>query len=492
MKKTALSFVILLIIVNLTASPLINNLRFSAINQDNQIVTRGELVSFYDLSFYYQDSGQWQYVDFSHIDNTLASYQAILPAPDQTPRHIGIRAYNDVVSELDAGVAIQPIPWTGQEQPSSTDLNWLLNDASEDASVDESFLDIISTHFTYDEEKLYFAIENNGGGFPVSEAIWGPFYSYISLIIPNDIALTPFGLLYTVNQAGIIQPGLYKITGMEMTDIQLIGDIETVIDQDNNLLILSCDWSDLYADEDFNSWFDPDQAMFSTVSGTGMITLAGGMQETDYTYPAVVFLDELTLEENENILPEISSISPDPITGLLSFSYFDSNGNFPLTSQAVIDGTDSLSFYPQSHDFSQEVVFISEQASQLIMGEWEEILVRVSDNDIDFVTSTIEQVSNESNQAVSPNFSVRNYPNPFNPQTTISFNINERTYLTSEIFNLKGQKITNLESGYYARGKHNLVWNGKDDNKKDMPSGVYYLRLKTDKEEAIHKMLLMK
>jgi hypothetical protein len=223
-----------------------------------------------------------------------------------------------------------------------------------------------------------------------------------------------------------------------------------------------------------------------------MITLAGGMQETDYTYPAVVFLDELTLEENENILPEISSISPDPITGLLSFSYFDSNGNFPLTSQAVIDGTDSLSFYPQSHDFSQEVVFISEQASQLIMGEWEEILVRVSDNDIDFVTSTIEQVSNENNQVVSPNFSVRNYPNPFNPQTTISFNINERTYLTSEIFNLKGQKITNLESGYYARGKHNLVWNGKDDNKKDMPSGVYYLRLKTDKEEAIHKMLLMK
>ncbi len=492
MKKIILIVAVFTFSLAILASPLIDNIRFSAPTIDDHIIVRGELSFFYDLSFYYADNGIWQYENFEFIEDSINSYQTELPAPNDSPLKVGLRAYNDVVSELDAGVAIQPIPLAAEEEVQINNLNWLVNDTSEDASVEESFLDIISTHFTYNDEKLFFAIENNGGGFPVSEAIWGPFYSYISLIIPNDINLTPFGLLYTVNQAGIIQPGLYKITGTDMTDIELIGEIETNIDSDNNLLTLSCDWSDLYADDDFNSWFDPEQAMFSTVAGTGMITLAGGMQETDYTYPAVVFLDQLVLENTENILPQISSIQENELTGLLSFSYLDENHNFPLTCYAVINGIDTLTFHPLSHDFTDQVNFESDQVSDLIINGWEEITVTVSDNNLDFVTSTIEQVENYDTQIITPTTQITNFPNPFNPETTISFNIVNPARVKLDIFNIKGQKVTSLGEDFYSKGNHQVLWNAKDDSGKSLPSGIYYLKIISNQEDLIHKMVLLK
>lgn len=491
MKKMLLSFLVLIISISIFSSPLINNLRFSAVTDNNLIGIRGELDFFYDISFYYESNGLWQYETFDYHDD-INTYQAFIPAPDDNPVHVGIRAYNDVISELDAGVAIQPVPWTNQGQPQANNLNWLVNDTEEDASVDETFLDILSTHFTYNDEKLFFAIRNNGGGFPVSEAIWGPFYSYISLIIPNDISFMPFGLLYTVNQAGIVQPGLYKITGTEMTDIELVGNIESFIDQDNNLLILSCNWSDLYADADFNSWFDPDNPTFSTVSGTGMITLTGGMQETDYTYPAVIFLEDLTLEEEENILPVISQIQVDHLEGNLSFTYYDANANYPLTAQAIIDNSITLYFQPTSYDYSQEVIFERNGISELLLGNWEEITFTVSDNNIEYITENIHQTPNHDSYELSSLTNLSNYPNPFNPETTISFELRNASQVKIDVFNIKGQKITSLEDDHFSKGKHQTIWQGKDINNKTLPSGVYYLRLQTDKQKIIHKMILMK
>ncbi|MCF7793989.1 MAG: right-handed parallel beta-helix repeat-containing protein [Candidatus Cloacimonetes bacterium] len=91
-----------------------------------------------------------------------------------------------------------------------------------------------------------------------------------------------------------------------------------------------------------------------------------------------------------------------------------------------------------------------------------------------------------------------NYPNPFNPSTTISFNITQTSsFATIEIYNLKGQKIktfshAELVEAYGKPASYSVVWNGTDQNNKPVSSGIYYAKLKSGNVEANCKMLLLK
>ena len=85
-----------------------------------------------------------------------------------------------------------------------------------------------------------------------------------------------------------------------------------------------------------------------------------------------------------------------------------------------------------------------------------------------------------------------NYPNPFNPSTTLSFSLPDTRLIRLEIFNLKGQRVKTLASGELASGKHSYVWNGMDDNGRPVSSGVYLYRLQAGDFSASRKMMLMK
>jgi len=85
-----------------------------------------------------------------------------------------------------------------------------------------------------------------------------------------------------------------------------------------------------------------------------------------------------------------------------------------------------------------------------------------------------------------------NYPNPFNPSTTIRFDIPVKGNVELSVYNLKGQKVKVLQKGELNAGQHNIVWNGADETGKTVPSGVYLYRLKTAHGEINHKMLLLK
>ncbi len=88
------------------------------------------------------------------------------------------------------------------------------------------------------------------------------------------------------------------------------------------------------------------------------------------------------------------------------------------------------------------------------------------------------------------------YPNPFNPKTNISFMItgNEGTIKTSvTIYNLKGEKVKEIFSGYTLPNKnYALVWNGKDKNSKTVSSGSYIVLLKSGKKIASKSVILLK
>lgn len=85
-----------------------------------------------------------------------------------------------------------------------------------------------------------------------------------------------------------------------------------------------------------------------------------------------------------------------------------------------------------------------------------------------------------------------NYPNPFNPQTTIAFNLLHRANVKVEIYNLTGQKVTTLVNGERPAGENKVVWNGTDDLGKPVSSGIYLYKIKNGKYTSTKKMILMK
>lgn len=89
---------------------------------------------------------------------------------------------------------------------------------------------------------------------------------------------------------------------------------------------------------------------------------------------------------------------------------------------------------------------------------------------------------------------IGNYPNPFNPSTTISFSLAEQTPVTIEVFNVLGQKMQTLVSGEtYSRGTHSVYWDGKDMYGRDAASGIYLYKMETETDERmIKRMLLLK
>lgn len=85
-----------------------------------------------------------------------------------------------------------------------------------------------------------------------------------------------------------------------------------------------------------------------------------------------------------------------------------------------------------------------------------------------------------------------NYPNPFNPSTSIQFAIPADSEVELSIFNVKGQKIQTLCNDELEKGEHNFIWNGKDKSQNPVSSGVYLYKLKTNSKSITKRMVLLK
>ncbi|MCD4651364.1 MAG: T9SS type A sorting domain-containing protein [Candidatus Cloacimonetes bacterium] len=86
----------------------------------------------------------------------------------------------------------------------------------------------------------------------------------------------------------------------------------------------------------------------------------------------------------------------------------------------------------------------------------------------------------------------QNFPNPFNPETTIGFSIKSSGNIAITIYNTKGQVVKNLIDSYLQEGTHQVVWNGKDSNGKAVASGVYFYGLNYGSYTNLKKMIMLK
>ncbi len=86
----------------------------------------------------------------------------------------------------------------------------------------------------------------------------------------------------------------------------------------------------------------------------------------------------------------------------------------------------------------------------------------------------------------------RNFPNPFNPQTDITFHLPEAGEARITIYNHVGQHVRHLVMGEFDAGSHRVQWDGRDDRGKDVASGVYFYQLQTGSFADVKKMSLVR
>ncbi|MCL2065384.1 MAG: T9SS type A sorting domain-containing protein [Candidatus Cloacimonetes bacterium] len=109
------------------------------------------------------------------------------------------------------------------------------------------------------------------------------------------------------------------------------------------------------------------------------------------------------------------------------------------------------------------------------------------------VEVTVSDVSETDDNAIGFRTILHsNYPNPFNPETTISFSVAVESHVSIVIFNIRGQKARTLVNSNHSAGNHSVVWNGKDENGQDVGSGIYFYQMQTNDYVTTRKMVLMK
>jgi hypothetical protein len=91
-----------------------------------------------------------------------------------------------------------------------------------------------------------------------------------------------------------------------------------------------------------------------------------------------------------------------------------------------------------------------------------------------------------------------NYPNPFNPSTTVSFGLPSQSHVMVKVYSILGQEVATLLDGVQEAGYHNAVWNGKNSSGMQAASGVYLLRVIAQSTSGnasftqVRKMILLK
>ena len=140
----------------------------------------------------------------------------------------------------------------------------------------------------------------------------------------------------------------------------------------------------------------------------------------------------------------------------------------------------TFKYYDASEDMEWDVENTVEFAANMVVGNGNEPYV-----------FTVNTNSNGEDE-ITPTQITSCYPNPFNPEVTISFYLQQNDSADLSIYNLRGQKVATLYSGVLSDGDHAYIWDGKNDKGIEQANGVYFYRLQTGGEYHSGKMLMLK
>ena len=108
------------------------------------------------------------------------------------------------------------------------------------------------------------------------------------------------------------------------------------------------------------------------------------------------------------------------------------------------------------------------------------------------VCVTVVVVSRKSESLPKAFALSQNYPNPFNPSTVIKYDLPEDCHVDLTLYNILGQKVKTLINEHQSAGYRMVHWHGRDDEGKEIASGLYFYRIETPKYSETKKMILLR
>ncbi len=259
--------------------------------------------------------------------------------------------------------------------------------------------------------------------------------------------------------------------------------------------------------------FDLDAITYGNQNDTTMTTPSvGDYIRMDVYAIGVHNLDTYEFEVlyNQNQLDYISATATNPITyepNILTTNggealgwMIDISTTGVLSIAYTLAGTDTLEA-PEGEGLIADIVFqvLSTIGDSLTFGDvlfYDSFGVMdiITDKGIAIITGSVP-VDNMEFETINKDTKLENYPNPFNPTTTISFSVSQTlSFVSLDIYNVKGQKVRTLANSHFDRGNHSIIWDGCDDSRNPVASGVYFILFDTANGDytSTRKMILMK
>jgi hypothetical protein len=166
----------------------------------------------------------------------------------------------------------------------------------------------------------------------------------------------------------------------------------------------------------------------------------------------------------------------------------------------LVQGTDQFELHVGRQEEQVRILVVSRDGSLVDVAESADFLMIQSQTSVvlrsaEFVDEFGAEVLAERHEkSVLPDAYQleQNFPNPFNPKTTISFETPTTSHASVEVYNILGEKISTLVDKVLPAGRHQLIFSGRDRSDRELPSGIYFYRLRTEMFEATRKMILLK
>lgn len=462
------------------------NFRHSSRDAEGNIHIRWDNLGaeYLNLEFYAKSgSGDWQSHPVTHLSGV--SSVASVPFEWNTPLTWRLRSEQ---SYQGVGAAMLHPAWLSEDSfpPSIDDLAFIGSDVFGDSvTVYAPHLDLGDTWVGCSDEKIYFAMQNYTGSFPVMNSFTS-YNAYGCAIANPESALsdsTAYAMIYG-NIIGLISPGLYKIGITEnfTPTFNRIGNIQSTVSEGK--LFLACNLSDLTNDPSFGTWPNYSNSLaFTALTMKLDIDLANlepQMGLGDYSMPGVVVFEKLVHEAAGNTLPVITEFQVE--NNIVSCFYQDEEGDYPLVCEFVNQLGEVTELLTITHDYVNGVYCAGTCSAETKRGT-----LQVSDNNIDFQSFDIEIVPNDDYLLPVAALAC-NINNPISSGSALKIKLSnlQAEELKVQVYNIRGQKVWTW-SGYPAGDKDVILSWDTLVKGKPAPAGVYLLKVQTASAELVKK-----
>ena len=235
-----------------------------------------------------------------------------------------------------------------------------------------------------------------------------------------------------------------------------------------NLLVSSWRHLEDLSSNDYRAAFHIDEAWFHNTADFSGALASGGYPQLE------IDPDKVELATWNGVLPYVCALTP---TGDAEVLYrYDSSTDDPEWENQIcgIRYDDGNKFYLLGFP----LYFVEDEQAEDFMA---------------MVMDDFGEPQASGSETVPPvRFTLNNYPNPFNPSTTIRFDLPEAGEVELAVYNVRGQRVATLAKGMYDQGEHAIEWDGLDHRGTGVSSGVYLCRLTVGAQNKMLKMILMK